>query len=118
MRKLIFWHRLVICYLGYAVMNMMTKIGTAIVLACVTSAAYAQPSTEIYECTLSPGVTRNIDVNYPTDTGVLCEVVYTKNDTDPQVLWYANNDINFCQQKATWLVEKLQGYGFSCTKTN
>lgn len=99
-------------------MNMMAKIGAAIVLACVTGVAYAQPSTEIYECTLGSGVTRNIDVNYPTDPSILCEVVYTKNGTDPKVLWYANHDINFCQQKATGLVEKLQGYGFSCTKTN
>lgn len=99
-------------------MNMMTKIGAAIVLACVTGVAYAQLSTEIYECTLGSGVTRYIDVNYPTDTSILCEVVYTKNGTDPKVLWYANHDIYFCQQKATGLVEKLQGYGFSCTKTN
>lgn len=56
---------------------------------------------------------RKIEVVYPENGDKICEVQYTKDD-DMQVLWSANADKDFCTEKAIGLVEKQQGWGWSC----
>lgn len=56
---------------------------------------------------------RKIEVVYPEGTKVPCEVQYTKNG-DMQVLWDAQGETGYCEQKAADLVEKQQGWGWQC----
>jgi hypothetical protein len=51
------------------------------------------------------------------NSDVPCEVHYRKETEQPghdQVLWTAQNDAQYCKDKATAFVAKLEGWGWSC----
>jgi len=55
-----------------------------------------------------------------SDAGPLpCEVVYKKltEGVEDQVLWNAQNDANYCEEKAAAFVAKLEGWGWTCVET-
>ncbi len=56
---------------------------------------------------------RKIEVVYPDDEEIACEVLYTKYGK-VKVLWSALSDTNYCQQKASAFIEKQQGWGWKC----
>lgn len=57
--------------------------------------------------------TRVIEVVYPQGGLVPCDVVYTK-DNGASVLWSAQNESGFCEQKAEAFVQKQRGWGWNC----
>ncbi|WP_205859130.1 hypothetical protein [Pleionea sediminis] len=56
---------------------------------------------------------RKIDLVYPEQTEVPCEVQYTK-DSGMQVLWSAVGESGYCESKYQAFVEKQEGWGWSC----
>ncbi len=60
--------------------------------------------------------TRIIEVKYTGEGQIPCEVHYTK-DTGSQVLWSAQTEGGYCEQKAAEFVEKQRGWGWECETT-
>jgi hypothetical protein len=60
---------------------------------------------------------RHVTVFYPNAPARLpCKVYYSKTTENalPRVLWRAEHDVNYCEQKAEELVEKLTTLGWQC----
>ncbi len=60
--------------------------------------------------------TRIIEVKYTGEGTIPCEVHYTK-DSGSQVLWSAQTEGGYCEQKAAEFVEKQRGWGWECETT-
>lgn len=63
-------------------------------------------------------VLRRVEVHYyEQDKAVPCEVHYYKDTEEPgedQVLWRAENETGFCENKMTAFVDELAGFGWYC----
>lgn len=58
---------------------------------------------------------RSVAVEYrEPDQRVPCEVIYHKPPQDPRVLWRANVDVGFCEDKAEELIQTLESGGWAC----
>ncbi|WMS87045.1 hypothetical protein [Pleionea litopenaei] len=57
--------------------------------------------------------TRKIELVYPNQTELPCEVHYTKGE-ETKVLWKASGETGFCEAKYASFVEKQVSWGFSC----
>jgi hypothetical protein len=59
---------------------------------------------------------REIHIQRETDAPVPCSIVYKKltEGVGDQVLWRAENDPDFCQEKARAFVAKQEGWGWNC----
>ena len=62
---------------------------------------------------------REIHIELTTSSPVPCHVVYKKQTegVEDRVLWSANNDDSFCDEKAQGLVAKLESFGWVCAET-
>lgn len=62
---------------------------------------------------------REIHIVHEAEADVPCSVVYKKltEGVEDQVLWTANNDANYCLEKAQGLVDKQIGWGWTCVET-
>lgn len=62
---------------------------------------------------------REVHVVRTTSAPVPCNVVYKKQTegVEDQVPWNAENDENYCTEKARGLVAKLESNGWVCTET-
>jgi len=62
---------------------------------------------------------REIHIERSTSEPVPCQVVYKKltEGVGDQVLWSAENDAEYCEQKATDFVAKQEGWGWTCVET-
>ncbi len=62
---------------------------------------------------------REIHIVRPSGEAVPCQVVYKKltEGVEDQVLWSAENDAAFCEDKAKAFVEKQVGWGWTCVET-
>ncbi len=62
---------------------------------------------------------REIHIETPTSAAVPCSVVYRKltEGVEDRVLWTAENDASYCQEKAQGLVDKQAGWGWTCVET-
>ncbi len=56
---------------------------------------------------------RIIEVVYTGEGEVPCEVHYTK-DSGSQVLWSAQGEAGYCEEKAAVFIEKQRGWGWDC----
>jgi len=56
---------------------------------------------------------RKIEIAYPQNTTLPCEVQYTK-DGEMKVLWNAKGEVGFCEEKAASFVEKHRSWGWQC----
>lgn len=63
---------------------------------------------------------RVIEIQRSTDAPVPCEVVYKKvtEGAADQVLWNANAEAGYCEDKAAAFVAKQEGWGWTCTQTS
>ncbi len=94
-------------------MNVM-RITLAGLLMMCGAVAFGNPT----QCTYGV-ISRTIEVVY-SDPGqpLPCEVIYSKSEQRSiEVLWRADNDANYCELKAAELIEKLQGFGWTCGST-
>ena len=77
-----------------------------------SSVSFAEP---VYQCD-SASETRTVAIVYEnTEASVPCRVDYTKNDS-VQTLWRAENEAGYCEDKAQAFLDKLVGWGFSCSE--
>ncbi len=62
---------------------------------------------------------REIHIVRATSEAVPCSVVYKKltEGVEDQTLWTAENDANYCEDKAKAFVEKQVGWGWTCVET-
>lgn len=62
---------------------------------------------------------REIHIQRESSAPVPCSVVYKKltEGVEDQVLWTAENDANFCDQKAREFVAKQESWGWTCVET-
>lgn len=84
----------------------------SIVLIASSQQIQAQESTKTV-CSHA-GNTRIIEVVYPkAENRPVCEVVYT-NKSGSKVLWNAQNDASYCEQKAMEFTAKQESWGWVC----
>lgn len=87
------------------------KTVVIVVALLASNAALAASDQRIY-CT-SGGEERIVDLAYHDVHAVPCEVRYTKAG-GMQVLWRAENETGYCEQKFDMFVQKLQSGGWKC----
>ena len=87
-------------------------------ILCFASVAAMAGNNYHYVCKLDDSV-RLIEVAYLVpDQTVPCEVRYQKDDEAPNVIWRADNQEGFCENKAQVLKQKQEAWGFSCHSDN
>lgn len=62
---------------------------------------------------------REVHIMRTATAAVPCEVVYKKltEGVEDQVLWNANNDASYCDDKARGFISKLESWGWVCAET-
>lgn len=91
----------------------MKPLFFALLLAIIASTALA---TEKQRTICSKeGQQRIIEVVYTGEGRVPCEVHYTK-ETGTQVLWRAQQEVGYCEEKAAAFIEKQQQWGWECAQ--
>ena len=78
-------------------------------------ATFAQDVTN-YRCALDE-LTRRVEILSEPGVRVPCEVHYYKDTEMPgedQVLWSAQNEAGYCEDRAAEFVERLRGMGWTC----
>lgn len=91
----------------------MKKMALLIALLPVSVLAV---ENQVTQCQKGSSV-RVIEVVYPQATHVPCEVKYSK-DGASSVLWRANAEAGYCEQKAAEFADKQRGWGWACTATS
>ena len=63
------------------------------------------------------GMVREVQVEYLSDGKVPCNVIYDKptEGIETKVLWFADKQEGYCEEKAQEFVNKLESWGWSCT---
>ena len=95
--------------------DMNGKHAIVLLAAAIPGLALAQGAGS-YQCSLGD-LTRRVEILTEPGRAVPCEVHYYKDTEAPgetQVLWSAQSDATYCQQKAEEFVAKLEGWGWSC----
>lgn len=85
-------------------------------LAVVLPALGFAQSSDNYVCTMADSQ-RRVEILRETGVQVPCEVHYYKDTEAPsqhQVLWSAQTQVGYCEEKASEFVAQLQGWGWSC----
>lgn len=95
-------------------MQKLNRTGLAMIIALLTmpTGAYAQS----WSCEHN-NLIREVKVERATTEPAPCSVVYNKESEgfESKVLWTANTDGAYCEDKAKGLVEKLEGWGWACS---
>jgi hypothetical protein len=63
------------------------------------------------------GMVREVQVEYLSDGKVPCNVIYDKptEGVETKVLWFADKQEGYCEEKAQGFVNKLESWGWTCT---
>ncbi len=96
----------------------MTHFKPTILLAAAFSLTPLAASAESWSCRHDNDV-REVHVQRLGSGAVPCEVVYKKltEGVEDQVLWNAQNQADYCEEKAAEFVGKLEGWGWTCVET-
>ncbi len=93
------------------------KLGQALLLFALTAPAVAlSQDTGKYQCTHGDLV-RRVEIFTEPGVTVPCEVHYFKDTEAPgesEVLWSAQAQEGYCEQKAAEFIAKLEGWGWDC----
>ena len=91
---------------------------TTIMLLTAMLTAPATALADSWSCSSSNNV-REVHIDRPADAYVPCEVIYKKltEGVEDQVLWNAQNDDSYCEEKANAIIAKLEGWGWVCRET-
>ena len=62
------------------------------------------------------GMVREVQVEYLSDGKVPCNVIYDKptEGIETKVLWFADKQEGYCEEKAQEFVNKLESWGWTC----
>jgi hypothetical protein len=97
-------------------MNPINRFFQILIAACfaLPVSAYA----ETWSCSHNNNV-REVQIERTTAEAVPCNVVYKKptEGVEDQILWDAENDDSYCDEKAEEFVAKLESWGWVCTET-
>ena len=79
--------------------------------------AAGSPSDADQNICTNGDLTRRVSIEYPENEDVGCKVVYEKpsEGADPQTLWSAVKNNDFCKQKTEEFLDKLKGWGWDCS---
>ena len=88
------------------------------ILAIMLFAAPFNAYASSWSCSHGNDV-REVHIERPTSSPVPCNVVYKKQTegVEDQILWNANSDDSYCDEKAQGFVAKLESWGWVCTET-
>ncbi|MDJ0905776.1 MAG: hypothetical protein QNI96_07135 [Woeseiaceae bacterium] len=93
------------------------KLGQALLLFALAAPAVAlSQDTGKYQCTHGDLV-RRVEIFTEPGVAVPCEVHYFKDTEAPgesEVLWSAQAQEGYCEQKAAEFIAKLEGWGWDC----
>ncbi|RLJ18874.1 hypothetical protein DJ030_10850 [bacterium endosymbiont of Escarpia laminata] len=100
--------------------NPIPHLPVAAVIFITTFSTQSTAADQIYLCELN-GLERRIEIHYQQEIGLPpCEVRYFKEAEQPgsmQILWSADNETGYCEQKAAKFRQKLEGWGWQCAPT-
>ena len=83
-----------------------------LITASLFAASVSALETQTTVCE-QQGLERKIEIVYPQNTAVPCEVQYTK-DGVMEVLWNAQGQPGYCEERAAAFVEKQISWGWQC----
>ena len=86
-----------------------------VILLCgISATAYA----DSWNCS-HDDLVREVNIEYPQGGSLPCDVVYKKQTEgeEDQVLWSAENEEGYCEDKARELVATLESSGWVCLET-
>jgi hypothetical protein len=88
------------------------------ILAAAIVALPASAYADSWSCSHDDNV-REVHVVRTTSASVPCDVVYKKQTegVEDQVLWHADNEENYCDEKARAFIAKLESWGWVCAET-
>ena len=88
------------------------------ILALVSLAVPVSAYADSWSCSHGNDV-REVHIVSTSSEAVPCDVVYKKmtEGEEDKVLWSANNDASYCEDKAKGFVEKLGSWGWVCAET-
>jgi len=90
---------------------MKTLAALFVLFFCISKAQ----AHHVTVCKMDKGE-RKIEVTTPDETKKLpCTVNYQRENEESRALWNAENDPNFCDEKARELADKLTAAGYECT---
>ena len=95
---------------------MKGRLIVAVLATAVPEALLAQDSGK-YQCTQGDLV-RRVEIYSEPGVTVPCEVHYYKDTEAPgesEVLWSAQSEAGFCEQKTEEFVAKLEDWGWDCS---
>ncbi|MCW9014524.1 MAG: hypothetical protein OQL06_12135 [Gammaproteobacteria bacterium] len=97
-------------------MNTFTRLYPVLTIALLAIPFSA--NAESWSCRHDNDV-REIHIERDSSAPVPCRVVYKKltEGVEDQVLWSANNDENYCDEKAREFVAKQESWGWTCVET-
>ncbi len=97
-------------------MHLINRSFQFLVVTClfIPVGAYA----ESWSCSHGNDV-REVHIERTTAEAVPCNVVYKKltEGVDDQILWNAENDDSYCEEKAQGFIAKLESWGWVCAET-
>jgi hypothetical protein len=94
---------------------MKQRIIIVLMATLLPAVAMAQESDK-YQCTYGD-MQRRVEIAHEPGVEVPCSVHYFKDTEMPgeqQVLWSADSDPTYCQNKTMEFVTKLEGWGWDC----
>ncbi len=84
---------------------------------CLLAAAPLAAAADSYRCT-NGELVRRVEIVYETGGTLPCEVHYYKDTEAPgsrEVLWTAQNEAGYCEARTAEFIERLRGFGWSCS---
>ncbi len=97
---------------------MQLKLRSMQIIAILALSASINAYADSWNCSNSDLV-REVVIEYPQGGSVPCNVVYKKQTegVEDQVLWSAENQEGYCEDKARELVASLESWGWVCLET-
>lgn len=94
----------------------MKKISLVVISATMLPFASLAQDQNVYQCSQGD-LQRRVEIVYETGVTVPCEVHYYKDTEAPgerQVLWRAQKQEGYCEQKTQEFIRQLAGWGWNC----
>ena len=88
------------------------------IAAIVLFSISVNASADTWNCS-HDDLVREVIIEYPQGGSIPCDVVYKKQTegVEDQVLWSAENEEGYCEEKARELVANLESWGWVCLET-